>query len=154
ERAFRNALTALKGQAARAPASAPCRFELARTHTLLGDLLGKVGRTVEAEDNHRSALGLLDRLLEEDPENPEYRLARAHGHRNLYIVLLTKGKRPEAAAAHRTAVALMEALSEDFPSVPDYRYELGEVLLWSSTNGQRAGRNQAIEQQLRRAVDL
>src|SRR5262249_36178528 len=29
ESAFRNALTALKGQAARAPASAPCRFELA-----------------------------------------------------------------------------------------------------------------------------
>jgi tetratricopeptide (TPR) repeat protein len=154
EKAHRRALERLQVRVAGDTGPAPVRYELARTHALLGGVLGNTGRSDEAVASYHRSLALVTYLLEEDSANPDYRLVQARTYRSLYFVLSRRGKRPEAATACREAIALLTKLADDYPAVPDYRYELGEVLIRLSGGGRGSRHDPGAEPQLRRAVDL
>jgi serine/threonine protein kinase len=111
------------------PASAEVRHEQARAHNLLGALQWRLLRPGPAEASQRTALVLMEKLVEQDAKNPEYRHTQARAYHDLSLALRQQEKRPEANEANGKALAILEALADDFPAVPDYRAELAEILL-------------------------
>jgi serine/threonine protein kinase len=133
----------------------PVRFELARTHGILGTLYERTAQGDGGEGSHRNALNLLKDLLKDDPDNPEYLLAKARSHRSLCTAQSRKGKRDPAVADQGRAVGILDRLVKAHPGVPDYRYELSEVLLLSFYvwNGGMT-RSAEADKNLTRAADL
>ena len=124
--------------------SAEYRYERARTLFLLANKhtveLGNRRGTDDASEvkapgprryNSRecreSAVGILERLTQEDPNNPDYRF------------LLALCYRPSASSTtqgltnHRgrqRAIEILDQLKTQFPEVDDYRYELAATYAW------------------------
>src|SRR5262249_52887254 len=113
------------------PPAPAVRFETARTNAILGTLYEKNGHPDGGETSHRSALTILNALLKDEPNNPEYLLAKARSHRSLCTALSRKGKRDQAPTDQGRAINILARLVKPHAGVPDYRYELSEVLLLS-----------------------
>ncbi len=115
----------------------------------------------EAIDNNRQALEILQKLTEEAPDNPRYRLAMARSQRDRYQIWAYGGRRNEAELgreqaiqARQEAVRILEKLILDAPNNPDYRYELAETyaMPYSRRRAEKAPAGTA--EQLRRAVEI
>jgi serine/threonine protein kinase len=109
--------------------SAEVRHEQARAHNLLGAVQWRQQRAVLAEKNQRTALAMLEKLVQEEPKNPAYRHTQARSNHDLSVVLWPGEQQPQAAKARTKAVEILEALAAEYPAVPDYRSELAEILL-------------------------
>jgi serine/threonine protein kinase len=151
-------------------AAAQCRFELARTYNLLG--AGMPGRAPwqhrpgrsspkaelphsqvpEGAGNHVRALEILKKLVEEEPTNPEYRLALARTYRDLALSAGRRGPRDDAAKARQEAIGILENLVADFPDTPDYRFELAETYALSGRHSGPGGPNEP--DRLKRAIEI
>jgi tetratricopeptide (TPR) repeat protein len=68
-------------------------------------------------------VGILERLVEQSPKNPENRVSLALTHNNLGHVLQKLGRR-EAMESFRKAQALQEKLVADFPATLRYAQDL------------------------------
>src|SRR5262245_8341305 len=90
------------------PPTSPGRYEMARTHAIVGTLYEKSGHPDGGETSHRSALNLLNELLKDEPNNPEYLLAKARSHRSLCTALSRKGKRDQAVAEQGRAIGILD----------------------------------------------
>jgi serine/threonine protein kinase len=110
-------------------ASAEVRHEQARAHNLLGAVQWRQQRAALAEKNQRTALAMLEKLVQEEPKSPAYRHTQARAYHDLSVVLWPGEQRPEAMEARTKAVEILEGLAAEHPGVPDYRSELAEILL-------------------------
>ncbi len=137
------------------------RYELARTHYLLGsggyDDLGDFSLNEEQDspstgepsqagelslvyinrpdlearqrksDVHlQTAIDILEGLLSENADNPDYHLMAALCHRNMSSIL-SQGDPYVAGGSLATATGILEKLAFDHPEMPDYRYHLAET---------------------------
>ena len=98
---------------------------LAGAHGDLGVILKERDRPKEAEQEHREALGLNRRLVEEDPADPAYR-------GGLWVRLYNVSAYLEVGEklkTYREALALAEKLAVQYPTRPNYR----EMLVLTQT---------------------
>jgi len=107
------------------------------------------------EENLRAAIALLNELIAEFPDVPDYRHLLALCTREL--ARPGPGPRgPTDPDASKRAVDLLEALAKEFPEIPDYRYDLGEtyLVLAAAEPAEKAADAAAVEPRLRRALEI
>src|SRR5262249_15532261 len=79
----------------------------------------------EAEEAYLHERPVLEKLVVDFPEEPEYRRRLAICYTSLAGLLGNIGKRkPEEESFRRQALAVRTKLAQDFPAVPAYRHEL------------------------------
>jgi tetratricopeptide (TPR) repeat protein len=137
------------------------RYELARTHGNLGSVLWHLQEPAEAVRSDRRAIELLERLVDEEPGQAEYRLALARAYRRHHPVGPENPGGRNRQWFRAKAVSIIEDLVKKFPRVPDYRCELSETLAMMSFEPRPFGdfggpppRRGTRESQLRRAMSL
>src|SRR5262245_5161858 len=101
------------------PPAPAVRFETARTNAILGTLYEKNGHPDGGETSHRAALNILNDLLKDEPNNPEYLLAKARSHRSLCTALSRKNKRDQAVTEQGRAISILDRLVKAHAGVPD-----------------------------------
>jgi non-specific serine/threonine protein kinase/serine/threonine-protein kinase len=164
ELVVRKALEYLDGLAAEAGGDRGLLAELAGAYQRVGDVQGmpyraSLGHTGDALHSYEKALALRERLLHEQPGNPEYRLARAVVESRIGSVLAARGDTRRALDRHRSALAEISTLSQSQHYAPaltelaatavavgDDQWELGD--LDSAIAGYR-GALQAAQQRRR-----
>ena len=164
ELVVRKALEYLDSLAAEAGGDRGLLAELAGAYQRVGDVQGmpyraSLGHTGDALHSYEKALALRERLLHEQPGNPEYRLARAVVESRIGSVLAARGDTRRALERHRSALAEISALSQSEHYAPalselaatavavgDDQWELGD--LDSAIAGYR-GALQAAQQRRR-----
>jgi len=155
------------------PAFEECRYELARTYYFLGtkhsiafdDRRGDrsdAGPQIPSsppyrgKEHRKSAIRILEALVEQRPDAPDYRFLLALCHRPPGVVPEPARGSADSRGRQR-ALRLLEDLKREYPQVADYRYELAATYAWvhvglfpwqgRSTSAARA------EEGLRRALD-
>jgi tetratricopeptide (TPR) repeat protein len=162
QRSHRRSLDILRDLHDRDPESAKVSLELVRTYNLMGYAIWKYRRRspdddvrliTQAEDSHRKALALVERLIDSDPMNPEYRLTLARSYRGLAPVL-SRWDAEGAAEVTLNAIDILEGLVAERPTVPLYRYEL--VVTLSSRDTTRWGEAglEVGRRRFQRAIEL
>ena len=108
---------------------------LASAHNALGIVRANAGKPAEAETEYRSAVTILQKLAENNPDATRYRNLLAMCRNNLGILLIQTGKPREAESEYRTALALRQKLVDDDPHdielqhyLADTRDNLGSLL--------------------------
>ncbi|MEQ8788056.1 MAG: serine/threonine-protein kinase [Pirellulaceae bacterium] len=136
QRSHREALAILREQLLLDPESSEISLEMVRSYNLMGYAIwgqrrwsddDDVRLITQAESNHRKALQLVERLIESDPMNPEYRLTLARSYRDLAPVLSRCGA-DGVDEVSLNAIDILEGLVAEYPRVPLYRYELVDTL--------------------------
>jgi tetratricopeptide (TPR) repeat protein len=87
-----------------------------------------MGRPAEAEKAHGKAIAILEPLVKDHPDVPEYRTFLANCYNNLGLVLAVTGRASEATKTYGKAIAAFERLVAQHPEQPDYRSSLGGAL--------------------------
>jgi tetratricopeptide (TPR) repeat protein len=108
------------------PAAAGTRWQLARGHNNLANLL-KAQDPATAEASYRTGRSQLTQLWADFPAVPDYARELADVELNLGMILEERDHRPQAEEQYRHALALLAGLVEQFPGVPDYQYRLATV---------------------------
>ena len=131
-----------------------CRYELARTCNNLGQVQWHRRQHRAAADSHRQAIGILESLLVNYPDDVDYRLALARAYRIYYPFVALGMQRTTPRKIRASGISILEDLVSDFPNVPDYQCELSEMLLTTSPVWHGQGDTNDSTQQLPRATDL
>ena len=142
----RKAISILRSAEATDAVAAQHRYELARTLYLLankqtieprdrrGDGSGEEPaapgpRRYDSRECRKLAIGILEALIGEDPNIPDYRFLLALCHRPS-----GGGPDPVKSAASRRgweqAIGILKELKTQYPDVTDYRYELTATYAW------------------------
>lgn len=146
------------------------RYELARTYYYLANRVpGVTARpltrnatgstsspllsTYRRSDYRQQAAGLLEGLIQEHPETPDYQFLLALCRRPLRPV--TESSRDRAA--RDDAIRILRQLVADHPEAPEYRFELATTYAWVHVGlypwQARSGAAESIRPDLQRAVD-
>ncbi|OYP30419.1 serine/threonine protein kinase [Rhodopirellula sp. MGV] len=127
------------------------RYLLAISNNNLGKVLWWQHAFRDSSVRHRTAIGLLERLVEEYPEQSVYRHSLAKAYRDQRFSSF-RNDRQASRALEASAICILEDLVTDYPDVPDYRCELSELLEACS----RFGSAQPTEKhaQAKRAFEL
>lgn len=155
-----------------------CRLELARTYSALGRALswrwlgrrssrkppspgapGPVSPPAQEEPLdavacYRQAIQLLQQLVEQSPQHPEYRLTLARTYRELASFAGRQLPPEQVAAARQKALELVEKLAADFPANPDYRFELAETYAAIARGGPRSSPSLEDRHRLQEALRI
>jgi serine/threonine protein kinase/tetratricopeptide (TPR) repeat protein len=132
--------------------TAEARFVRARGYYVVARLRNLLGEPDEA--GWRQAVALLEQLVAEFPDVPEYREKLARSQNRLGIDLTELGKRAEAETALRRALVLWERLADDFPQVAPYRRGLAIIYNDLGTLLRLQKKYADAEKAYRRAVSL
>jgi eukaryotic-like serine/threonine-protein kinase len=128
ERQYAEAVAALQRAVELAPL-ARYRGQLAAKLTAWAGYLGKdAARRAQAEKAYREALGLLEELLAEHPQEESYLAQQARALLNLGALLLPTS-RPQAEEVWQRALKLYNQLAKNHPDAPEHRLGQGEALL-------------------------
>ena len=133
------------------------RYELGRIHNRLGRTQAGKGSLPEAEQSHRRALDLFEKLA--DPavsplHDRERRREVAWTYMNLGIVFDRSNQRGDAEAASRRALAMSEELDADFPIDEIYLWWIARNCQTLATVLTASGRSEEAETFFRRIVEL
>jgi serine/threonine protein kinase len=132
---------------------AEARNELALGIDARGLVRRELGKTEQAENDFRRALGLLDGLVTEYPTIPRYRESLAKACNDLGIIEETSGRLDAAEVEYRRELGLMERLTQDYPDRPEYGRRLAHGLL-NLGNALARQRNADAEAVLRRGIEV
>jgi serine/threonine-protein kinase len=129
EEALRQAVEVWDRAAADFPGDDALQVASAMGHTNLANTLSG-SSPQEAEKHARKALGILQRLVAEHPEESDWRYHLGIAYYTLSGILdpteqsreVARG--PEAVQCRREAVALFQKLADDFPRILEYRRRL------------------------------
>jgi len=120
---------------------------LANHHNNLGAVLAGLVKHKEAEVEYRAALAIRKKLVDDFPNNFNYREYLAnHHHHNLGRVLVARKRYAKAQAEYREALVIRKRLADLFPAVPGHRSRLANThaelgyLLLSRPEPAEAGR--------------
>jgi serine/threonine-protein kinase len=111
------------------PAAPEYQDSLAAALSTLGRNSYETKQVPQAQSAYEAALGLRERLVQEQPNRADYRLRLAvvlNEAGKLYRVGLGQADRGEEA--YRKALRLCDALAGEYPKVPEYRSELARTL--------------------------
>jgi hypothetical protein len=95
------------------------RKEVAVIHRSKGDLMQRKEQLTKAKMEFRSALFILDKLVEDFPLVPDYR--RMQGLLNSQLALLHYETQRKPESKLRAALPILARLIGDFPALPGYR---------------------------------
>lgn len=123
-----SAKTILTDQLARDETSQALRFELALTCSSIGRTLWFLRDMPLSSERHRSAIRLLEQLVEESPQHSMYRLELARTYRAYYQLASIGRERKYFVEMRDAAEIILRDLVTDYPGVPDYQCELSEML--------------------------
>lgn len=122
------------------------RFELAKTLNMLAfvwpmkttGLRSVLNIARQVNVNRRQAtsdaIAFLDNLVDREPANPDFRLARIKSYRNLAEMQLKSDEIDAGMKSLRLAINECERLIEEFPENPDFKYML--ALAYLTIDGQ------------------
>jgi tetratricopeptide (TPR) repeat protein len=130
EKAFTHAIAL--GEALHADSTAEFRYlkHLADSYNGLGELcLANQRRLPEAEQLHRKALEMCDRLVTQVPKEPIYQRQQARSFFNLGKVYRQTERPAPAETYDDLAISVFDALSRQAPSESAYRLELSRCYL-------------------------
>ncbi len=85
------------------------------------------GKPAEAEPEYRNALRIAQKLADDNPEVPRFRLMLRVCRKGLGDVLGAAGKPAEAEAEYRKARALGQKLADENPRHLEYRRDLAQI---------------------------
>jgi serine/threonine protein kinase/tetratricopeptide (TPR) repeat protein len=125
------------------PSIADYRFDLFRSHRMLGWVLSRTNRPEEAETEFRQATTIADQLVAGAPSVHYYRGGLALTQISLGSYLSEHDRLDEAAKAYRQAIAVLEGLVVEFPDVPVYRPDLHQTYFHLASVLNRTGQSQA-----------
>ena len=120
---------------------------IARVYFLLGDL----DKSLEF---YGRGSPLLEQLLAESPENPEYRHLLGVVYFERSFVLHGKGKIPDALALRQRSLDLLETLADEHPDVAEFRRARVHVCNRMGMVLQSSNRPQEAEKAQRRGLAL
>jgi serine/threonine protein kinase len=133
----RDAVAFFERQEAEHPSLPHPRFDQAVLLNILGHLLGETGRPTEAQAVHQRAVGILEELYKNSPDEVAEELAESH--HDLGGVYHFLGRSAEAERAFRRAAAIWEKLATALPGDPNFQanwakngYLLGELLAFQN----------------------
>ncbi|MCO8122861.1 serine/threonine-protein kinase [Stieleria sp. TO1_6] len=131
-----------------------CQAELARIDNNLGQTQWFLRDRVAAKKSHRQAIEILEKLVQENPDETDFQLALAHAYRIYYPFSVFGHDDMDHHEIRAGGIAILEKLVSEFPNVPDYQCELSEMLM--ATSYCRKGTMEHDEQveRLQRSVDL
>lgn len=131
--------------------------ELATAYNNLGRTDKFLHAHERAIENHRLAVGLWERVVQQKPSEASYRLALAHAYRNYFTHVVRHGDRgqtKEIKHLRSSGIKILEQLVDDFPGVPDYKSELSEMLIVSCSCRAEGDEKQRRADRLARAASL
>ncbi len=112
-------------------------------------------RFAPTENFQQQGVAILEALIAEEPDNPEYKLAMARYHRaNFMSPFVRHGSPEKAEESLSTAISLLEELAADHPQQPLYRYELADTLLLSSFGERPFEADEADRSRVERAAAI
>ncbi|MGE0755783.1 MAG: protein kinase [Pirellulaceae bacterium] len=133
--------------------SQTCCFELARTCAELGSVKSRTMQLRPGREYLRQGLAILEELIEQDGERPEFLVAEARCCVNLYRASLTEP--PDVTSPLiNTAIVVLDKLVASYPDVPDYQFELAETLTSFGVFGRFEESFAEREQRMRRAIQM
>ncbi len=126
-------------------------LEYSRLHVYR--LLEAVSTQREAQDFYVRNVAALEKLAEEAPHTPKYRLELVRIHEARGTALLwTRGKESEAAL--RRAISLATSLAADFPDLPACRAQLGQCCIDLINLLLKDDRSEEAERFCRQALEI
>jgi len=126
---YRHAETLLSQLASKFPRIPDYRFELAKTHDNIGEVLQRTKGLKAAESERAKAREIYRDLASSHRDNDDYRLRYALSLDLYGVYLAETGKRDEAIASIGESVALLQKLAGDDPYDPDVQRHLGQRLV-------------------------
>jgi serine/threonine protein kinase len=108
----------------------------------------------EAEEACNQAIAILEQLVAECPDAPDYRLALADSYSTLGMALSRRARWDEHQAAKRRAVQVRKALADEFQNVPIYRQQLANELIGLAGALEEQGGPRAANETLCEALRL
>jgi serine/threonine protein kinase len=130
------------------------RYDLALAYRQLASVSRLLEQHGEAEKAYAGAVALLEDLVREYPEVPEYQSELARAHVGLGM-LYGRTDRPGAEAEHRRVVEIRERLVREHPETIAYRSELGRAWQALGVHLRHAkGRLAEAEEAYRHALDV
>lgn len=154
------------------------RFSLAKTYIFLGSMGNRIETGVRPNDPPQKdngfaqrikerapfdvssrmresldrAAALLDVLIQEEPNNAEYRLASAQLHRNQFLHANRVREFETARTEMNQAISILEQLVADFPNNLQHQFELADTLALATPSPSTD--DQTVESMLDRAVTM
>jgi len=130
------AITILARLAEAQPEVPDYRFDLAVAHNNRGNCWARIHRGQskkpellrKAEDDHRQAVKLLDKLSKDYPRYPKYGHELANTLNSLGALLVSVKNMDGARQAWSQATTILEKLVSDYPNLPDFEGDLGMTL--------------------------
>jgi serine/threonine protein kinase len=126
EKAFlRKVLKHFEAVAPQLADTAEAKFLRVKGQFRVSHLLELLGEQPAAIAGYQGVAALLQELVDQSPEEAEYREKLARANANLCVLLAEAGRETEAETAIRLAIALRTKLVDEFPNVRDHRIQLG-----------------------------
>lgn len=107
--------------------SAPLRRSYSRALNFSADTLQTVGDNKAALAAAEKARGILQQLLTENPNDPDWQVAFASSYNRIGLALRDLGRTEEALAAYRTTIGLLKALLVTNPGATPAERDLALV---------------------------
>jgi len=101
------------------------RHEMGRICGDLGNVNLRLGKTAEAEQNHRNSIQWLAPLVDEVPDEPTFRRDLSITYKKLADLYAATGRAGEALANYRLSLDFKEELARIYPDNAQYRGDLG-----------------------------
>lgn len=130
-----------------------CQAELARTFSYLGQAQWLMMHHVRARQSHRRSLMILERLVEQRPQDLSYQLALATAYR-AYLPFAGGRNHEERNRIKTAGIGILENLAEQYPDVPDYRCELAEMLAATQQRAPWQWSSDLQIEQIQRGIEL
>jgi serine/threonine protein kinase/tetratricopeptide (TPR) repeat protein len=122
-RFLRQALAAYLDFAADVGSDEETRVGVAQAYYRVGYIRHRLGEYQEAENAHREAIALGQKLVVDYPGTPQYRISLPTGTNGLGILLQDMNRWSEAEKAFRDTLALYQKLAADFPGETAHLYD-------------------------------
>lgn len=106
------------------------RYRTAQAYYRAGQIQAKLGQDARATEAYRQAIGLLEELAAEDPQETDYPFELFRTHMTLAFALAGAGKLDEVEAEHKKAFDLLEMLVARHPDNASFR----DALAHQATN--------------------
>ena len=121
-------------------------------HRDLALMFQSAGRPADAEQEYRQALALEEKLVADEPANPDCRRDLAYSDFGFADFLRYNKRTSEVEDFDRRALGLFEKLGDEFPARDNDRLEVGHALWRLGETNWNLGRPDETEKYLRRSL--
>ncbi|UCG17077.1 MAG: serine/threonine protein kinase, partial [Phycisphaerales bacterium] len=130
------------------------RNETAHAYLRVAEITKALGQDERAKETYRGAIRLLEELVVEFPDEPDYCRDLASACSGIALLLAEAGQFEEAEAPHWQAVDLLEQLTVDFRDVPMYREQLALARAGSAPFLVKVGDSDQAKEQAAQAIAI